>query len=124
MAGSAMEVASASATLAKRMIPDQWPTVAAIQKGDLASDELGSLTQALEAFISRLFCQLESLRDRLRDADSVDPVIDADTGITFLQWAQFQTRWGGFGPLDEAMKRGEADGVSMEFVERVFGSTE
>jgi len=66
-----MEIASASATLASGTIPNQWPDIAAMRKGDLASNELESLTQAMEAFISRLSCQLESLRDRLRDAGFV-----------------------------------------------------
>jgi hypothetical protein len=53
---------------------------------------------------------------------SVDPVIDPETGTTFLLWAKFQTRWGGFGALAEAMKRSAADGVTTEFVERAFRS--
>ena len=51
---------------------------------------------------------------------SVDPVIDPETGTTFLLWAKCQTRGGGFGALDEAMKRGAVDGVTTEFVERAF----
>lgn len=239
-----MDIATASTTLAVGRIPEQWPVVAAMLKDDLSNDQLATLNEAIDAFIARMFCQLEALRDRLTGAGfqfalpdyhlraatphdirlldsfiehhgavplsvvawyrrvasftfaqagsqmfdrshgfyfmnrfhvftmppiatacssrwddmigwegddhevitdddkvffmmeeagmdedwkgfelplaSVDPIIDPETGMTFLQWAAFQTKWGGFGALPRAIEEQWAGEINGEVLNTVF----
>ena len=52
--------------------------------------------------------------------ESIDPVIDPETRITFLQWAVFQTKWGGFGALARALREGSCENCNVEVLRAVF----
>ena len=51
---------------------------------------------------------------------SVDPIIDPETGMTFLRWAEHQTKWGGFGPLERNLSERTSEDINVEFLTAVF----
>ena len=56
--------------------------------------------------------------------DVVDPLIESGTGVSFLEWANFQVAWGGFGLLEgayhETLPLEVYEGMDLAALRRIF----